>query len=184
MQQSPEYALFTHIFTHYKKRFIRFAYIYTRNEFDAENMVMDALVYYWEHRFQVEKDTNIPAYIFTIIKHNCLNYLKRLQVQESAHEKIREHALWEINMRISSLEKHDPHELFSKEASELVNKALQKLPEKTRRIFILNRMKEKSYSEIALQEDMSVKNVEYHISKALRKLRVELKDYMPIFFLL
>lgn len=184
MQQSPEYVLFTDIFIQYKKRFIRFAYAYTRDEFEAENIVMDALLYYWEHRFQIEKNSNIPAYIFTIIKHSCLNYLKRIQMQESVHERMREHVLWEINMRITSLEKYVPEEIFSKETSKLVNNAIQKLPEKTRRIFILNRMKEKSYSEIALQEEMSVKNVEYHISKALKKLRVELKDYVGLFLIL
>ena len=33
--------------------------------------------------------------------------------------------------------------------------------------------------EIALNLDMSVKNVEYHISKALKLLRLKLKDFLP-----
>ncbi|MGL4293086.1 MAG: RNA polymerase sigma-70 factor [Bacteroidales bacterium] len=178
MHQQTDHEQFSIIFTQYKKRFVRFAYIYLRNEFDAENIVMDALVYYWEHRHQLENNDNIPAYIFKVIKHNCLNYLKKQQIHESVHEKLREHANWEISMRISSLERHVPEEIFSKEANELVNKALLKLPAKTRKIFLLNRTKEKSYAEIAMEEDMSVKNVEYHMSKALKVLRTELKEYM------
>ena len=79
-------------------------------------------------------------------------------------------------MRISSLEACEPETLFSNEVQELVNQALAKLPEKSRHIFIMSRYEGKNYQTIA---NLSVKSIEFHISKALNLLRKELKDYLP-----
>lgn len=59
-----------------------------------------------------------------------------------------------------------------------------KLPENTRIIFEKNRFEGKKYTEIAEEQQISVKTVEAHISKALKILRVELKDYLPFLILL
>ena len=82
-------------------------------------------------------------------------------------------------MRISSLEACEPETLFSNEVQELVNQALAKLPEKSRHIFIMSRYEEKNYQTIAKETTLSVKSIEFHISKALNLLRKELKDYLP-----
>lgn len=51
-------------------------------------------------------------------------------------------------------------------------------------IFEKNRFEGKKYTEIAEEQQISVKTVEAHISKALKILRVELKDYLPFLILL
>ena len=48
------------------------------------------------------------------------------------------------------------------------------------RIFIMSRYENKTYPEIAAYFSLSVKSVEFHISKALKILKVKLKDYMTI----
>lgn len=54
------------------------------------------------------------------------------------------------------------------------------LPEQTRRIFIMSRYENKPYKEIAETLGMTTKGVEYHIAQALKKLHVNLKDYIPL----
>ena len=66
----------------------------------------------------------------------------------------------------------------------MLAEALDKLPENTRLIFEKNRFEGKKYTEIAEEQQISVKTVEAHISKALKILRVELKDYLPFLILL
>ena len=65
-------------------------------------------------------------------------------------------------------------------------KVIDSLPEKCREIFILNRFEEKKYAEIAEFLRISVKTVEAQMSKALKTLRENLKDYIHllIFFIL
>ena len=74
-------------------------------------------------------------------------------------------------MRISSLEACEPETLFSNEVQELVNQS--------RHIFIMSRYEGKNYQTIAKETNLSVKSIEFHISKALNLLRKELKDYLP-----
>lgn len=65
-----------------------------------------------------------------------------------------------------------------------IKTALQKLPEKCREVFEMNRFEGKKYSEIAETLNISVKTVEAQMSKALKILKQELKDYITIFILL
>jgi len=67
--------------------------------------------------------------------------------------------------------------LFSSEAQAMVDKTLGALPDQTRSMFVMSRRDNKPNSEIASQMGISVKGVEYHIAKALRVLRKNLKDF-------
>ena len=104
---------------------------------------------YWEVRDILREDSNIPAYILTLVKHKCLNHLKRKQLQEDVSQRIRNVAEWELNIQISSLEVCEPTELFTNEIKEIVNRTLEQLPEQTRRIFIMSRVANKTRKEIA-----------------------------------
>ena len=164
----------------YKGRFISFANSYVQEFSVAEDFTMEAFMDYWEMREMLQPDSNVPAYILTLIKHKCLNHLKRKQLQEDVSQRLRTVAEWELNLQISSLEVCEPTELFTTEIKEIVNRTLQQLPEQTRRIFLLSRFENKTRKEIADELNMTSKGVEYHISKALAALRVNLKDYYTI----
>lgn len=86
----------------------------------------------------------------------------------------------ELSLRISTLEACSPNDIFSNEIERIVRQTLYQLPQQTRQAFILSRFKEMSNREIAETLNISVKGVEYHISKALKALRVALKDYLPL----
>ena len=147
MEYSADLKAFNQLFADYQGRFIRFANIYVRDIAVAEDFTIEALMQYWENRNTLKADSNVPAYILTII---------------------------------STLEACNPEELFTAEAQEIVNKTLASLPEQTRRIFIMSRYENKPYKEIAETLGMTTKGVEYHIAQALKKLHVNLKDYIPL----
>jgi len=65
-----------------------------------------------------------------------------------------------------------------KELEALVNRTLEKLPERRLRIFRMHRFEGKKYAEIASSLSLSVKTVEAEMTKALRTLRDELEIYM------
>lgn len=175
---------FNRLFTENHARFVRFASTYVDDRMAAEDIVMEAMMYYWENRRRLEFGLNSPAYIFTAIKNKCLNYLRDKQYRQQASEQLMEHASWKLSLQLATLEACDPEELFSDEIERLVNEALGRLPETTRRIFIMSRFEEKSHREIAAEMNMSVKGVEYHISKATSALKHALKDFLPILLFL
>lgn len=184
MEGSVEIQTFNYLFTNYKGRFIHFATTYVGDKMVAEDIVIDSLMYYWENRKSLDVDSNIPAYLLTVIKHKCLNYLQRLHTKEEIVEYLKNCDAWELNLRIATLEVCDPEKLFSEELQQLVDEALKTLPERTRDIFIRSRYKNQSHKEIAEALGLSTKAIEFHITKALKVLRVALKDYLPLFLFL
>ena len=87
-----------------------------------------------------------------------------------------------MEIRISTLEACDPKEILSEELRAKVRTLLESMPEKTRTAFIRDRLDGKSHKEIAEELGISVKGVEYHISRAVKILRDNLKDYAPFLF--
>lgn len=180
-----ETDIFGKLYTTYRLRFIRFAQTYLADVSLAEDIVMESLAYYWEHRRELKSDENIPAYLLTVIKHKCLNHLRQERLHGERNSLLSEVALWELDFKINTLSSCDPYELYSSEVQEIVNRTLKKLPSKTRQIFLMNRYENISYPEIAQRLNLNQKTIEYHISKALKELRIALKDYFPslIFFI-
>ena len=176
-ENSIELTYFNELFTEFHQRFVRFAYTYVDNYMEAEDIVMEAMTYYWENRTRL-LEANPSAYIFATIKNKCLNYLRDQQYFQAASEQMQEHEAWKLSIRISTLEACNPEELLSQEMRQLVERALNKLPEKTRRAFMMSRYENKSMKEIAESLNVTVKGVDYHICKALQALRKNLKDYL------
>ncbi|WP_347224090.1 sigma-70 family RNA polymerase sigma factor, partial [Bacteroides congonensis] len=75
-----------------------------------------------------------------------------------------------------------PNEILSEELRAKVKTLLASMPEKTRIAFVRDRLDGKSHKEIAEELGISVKGVEYHISRAVKMLRDNLKDYAPFLF--
>ena len=67
----------------------------------------------------------------------------------------------------------------------IFEKTLAEFPEQTRKVFEMSRIEYMSNKEIAEALGITVKGVDYHISKAIKKLKISLKDYLPaLLFLL
>lgn len=179
MNEKSETKLFNLIFTEYRDRYIRFASTYLYNKEAAEDAVAESLIYYWENRERLQEVDNIPLYILIIVKNKCLDYLQREQTWNNIAENLLSNKEWELQMRISSLEACEPEALFGTEVQNLISKTLAQLPEKSSRIFMMSRYEGKNYQTIAQETGLSIKSIEYHISKSLQALRKELKDYLP-----
>mgnify|MGYP002709228993 FL=1 len=152
---------FEELYNCYKVRFERFAISYIQDRSVAEDIVTDSFVYWWEHRDRVgSKDENPAAYILATIRHKCLNHLRALQVRLRSHNEIRESQSRIVQENIRSLELCDPVHLFAGEVEALVRQSLEELPELTRYIFIDQRLKGKSYRDIAVEYAISERRVE------------------------
>ena len=85
---------------------------------------------------------------------------------------------------IRSLQAFNPEEIFSEEVAAIVRQSLDRLPELTRDVFIARRFEEMSYKEIAEKYGITVRRVEFELEKAVKQLRVALKDYLPVLLML
>lgn len=178
MKQSLSPNSFAELYAAYHQKCFLFTKSYVHDTFVAEDIASEVLIKLYEVT-RTEEITNIPAYLLTLLKNKSLDYLKSLATRKKAYNHLSELGNEELNFRISSLEECDPNIIFSKEIEQIIEQTLSKLSSQTREIFVLSRYENLTNKEIALQLDMSVKNVEYHMSKALKLLRTNLKDYLP-----
>lgn len=177
---SPDLDTFNHFFKTYQQRYIRFAVTYVSDVAVAEDIVMESFVAAWEKRATLTVEA-LPPYTLTIVKNRCLNWLRAKMIRSKAAEDIHSHGMRILQTRISTLEACDPEELFNDEAIRIMHATLDKMPARTRDIFMRSRFRGQSYKEIAAELHSTPKSVEFEISKAMKSLRIALKDYLPFF---
>ena len=165
---------------YYRKAFL-FTLSYVHNDQVAEDIVSEAIIHLWELSKEREI-SNVEAILITYIRSKSLNYLKHIQAQENVCQTLLDKGQRELEIRISTLEACDPNEILSKELRAKVKTLLADMPEKTRIAFVRDRLDGKSHKEIAEELGISVKRVEYHIGKAVKMLRDNLKEYAPVLF--
>ena len=168
--------------TFFQKAYL-FAKSYLHNKQAAEDIASDSIMKLWE-KVRSEKVENAKALLFTIVKNSALDYLRKEMVREKVHDIVLTNKSRELNFRISTLEDCDPSILFSKEIQDLIDATLSKTSAQSKHIFQMSRFEHLSNKDIAAKLNLSVKSVEYHITKVLTLLRNNLKDYIPIILVL
>ncbi len=172
---------FNDIYASYYKKSFFFAKSYVHDDLAAEDIASESLIKLWE-KLKAENIDYIEPLLLTILKNKALDYLKHEEVKRTAFESMVDWQQQELSIRISTLESCDPNEIFSDEVESIIRETLKALSDQTRQAFLLSRFENKSNKEIAEQMGISIKGVEYHISKALKALRITLKDYLPLFY--
>lgn len=153
---------------------------YLHNEKVSEEIVQDTFLKLWEIRETLNDQINLRNFLYTITKNNCLNYLRNQKISLKHQENMK---YLEMQFNYDALEKLGDYIQFEELRSK-IDEAISKLPAEVVETFRLSRFEELSYKEIATQQDVSIKTVEARISKALRILRIELKDYLPLIYLI
>ena len=153
---------------------------YLHDERVAEEMVQDTFMKLWEIRQTLNDQVNIRNFLYTITKNNCLNYLRNQKISLKYQDNVK---YLEMQFNYEALEKLGNYLQFE-ELKTKIDLAISNLPAEVIETFSLSRFEDLSYKEIAEQQGISIKTVEARISKALRILRVELKDYMPVIYLI
>ncbi|MCX6214152.1 RNA polymerase sigma-70 factor [Spirosoma sp.] len=135
----------------------------------VEELVQDIFLRLWERRESLQID-QLDAYLFTAVRYACINHIKSTLVKE----KHADYAYVHYNdASYATDEQLDLDELM-----DAVEQQLNDLPEKTRQIFRLNRLEYQSVKEISTSLKVPERTVEYHISQAIKSLRVYLRDYL------
>lgn len=164
-----------------RHRFERFSMLYVHDREVARDIMMDSFRYFMEHIADIDTGGNIEAYMFRVVKNKCLDWLQRERIRQSVEHTMQKDAEFELNMRLVTLRAFDPDWLYDVELRGRIQNAIDNLPEKTRRIFLMSRHDNMTYQQISNALDISVKTVEFHISKALSLLRVSLGDMLMVY---
>jgi len=181
-QENLSYS-FNTIYTKYYNSSFLFTKSFVHDIFVAEDIVSDSIIKLWESvKDNVPEDEDhLKALLLTILKNQSLDYLKHEAIRLKVTDNLVSLKNRELELRISTLQACDPDEVFSKEIKVIIANTINSLPKQTHKIFIMSRFENRSNTEIAGALNLSVKAVEYHITKTLKILKVNLSDYITLF---
>ncbi len=173
--QAGDITAFEMLFRTYYQPLCNYAYTFVQDRDEAEEIVQATFLSVWEKRDKLDIHTGVKPYLYAMVRNAALNILK--------HEKIKQqHVAVELAVAERSVESVT-RTVMAAELEGRIHKALEKLPEQCRLVFKLSRFEELKYAEIADQLEISIKTVENQMGKALKIMREQLKDYLPIFLL-
>jgi RNA polymerase sigma-70 factor (ECF subfamily) len=165
------------LFDQYYKRLYLYATSYLEDQFVAEDIVQDIFISMWENRKNLKINTSISSYLFSAIHNRCIHYLRKMKVR-NIHRQNEILKLKEAEILSGNSNDFFFSEIESDEIRQIIIHVFDSLPEKTQNIFRLSRTGLLTYAEIAKHLDISIKTVEYHISKALKEFRLALQPYI------
>jgi RNA polymerase sigma-70 factor, ECF subfamily len=130
----------------------------------AEDIVQTVFIKCWQENSFLSIKTSLKSYLYISVRNGCINHLKKQQAHR--HIDLTDYALSD---KLASNDEAEqlPDALVINE----LNKAIDKLPEKCREIFLLVVVQSKSYKEAASELGVSINTVKTQISRAMTKLR-------------
>lgn len=157
---------------------------YVRDAAVAEDIVMESFASFWENRERIALETNLPAYVATSVRNNCLNWLNAQALHLAKQRDIHSLHSCSVAASIRSLRSCDPQRLFTDEIRAIVEREMRTMPQVTRQVFELSRFYGKTYSEIAEILGIPQRRVTSEMQRALAIMRNALKDYLPVSLIL
>lgn len=158
---------FSQIYEENSQRLIHFLYYQFGDLEKAKNFAQDAFIRLWSNckEIAIEK---ARAFVYTTAK--------RLFLDDFAHAKV--HLKFQERAKAKEQTAESAEDsLRTQEFKEALEKAISNLPEKQRTAFLMNRIDQMKYTQIAEALGISVKTVEKHMSQALMKVKEELEIY-------
>ncbi len=169
-----EQEAFEEIYRRYWQKLLRSAQFKIRSKETIEEILQDLFISLWEKRERVVIE-NLEAYLNTSLKYLIINQIKKQILQEK---------FVEYSLKKNELTDDVDESVAFNELSVAIEKAIGQLPEKTQHIFRLNRLEYKSVKEISVLLDTPERTIEYHITQALRALRIHLREFITLSILL
>jgi RNA polymerase sigma-70 factor (ECF subfamily) len=127
---------------------------------EAEDIVQEAFLKIWERRAEIKKDT-IKSLLYKITNNLFLNRIE--------HKKVTIRFVTEYNG--NEYFNAPDFELEMREFDRKLQGAISDLDEKNRTVFLMNRIDDLTYSQIAENLGLSVKAVEKRMGKAIAFLK-------------
>jgi RNA polymerase sigma-70 factor (ECF subfamily) len=166
---------FRGLYKEYYHKAVYYANQYLNDYEASKEIVQEAFLSLWERREVLDFNHNIGAYLIKTIKNKCLNEL-RDSIKKLQNIYSQKQADLILNQR--SLLDDSSSLVENKELSLQIKRILDNMPLKMREVFLMNRDMELTYPQIAANQGVSVKTVEYRISRALAIFRKNLSEWM------
>lgn len=159
------------LFNHYYSKLCTYATIFVKYPDVAEEIVQETFIRVWEKRSDIIIESTFKAYIYRSVHNNCINYLKSNKYIRDKQEAARIEISRQFEVNIKNLDTGIIDQLISEEFNLRFARAIESLPEQCRKVFLLCRNEQLTYTETAERLNISTNTVKSHMKTALMKLK-------------
>ncbi|VAW10363.1 RNA polymerase ECF-type sigma factor [hydrothermal vent metagenome] len=152
-----------------------YAYTLTNDHSKAEDTVQNVFVEVWVNRKNINPNFSIKSYLYKSVYNEFIDQYRKDKPVVYLEKKYLEAVDLVVEDERANLD----------ELIKLVDREINNLPSKCKRIFLLNKKDGLTHTEISEYLDISIKTVEGHMTRAFKILRRKLGARVKaIFFLL
>ncbi|MBR0300713.1 MAG: RNA polymerase sigma-70 factor [Bacteroidales bacterium] len=144
---------------------------------DAEDIVQDVFVSFWNNRSKIKIEKKVSIYLFAATRNRCMSLIERDIIKRKVTANLHEEAMNLTHPGKDSI----PEALVAEELTQKFLAALDSLPDLAKKTFLLARVHGKSHKEIADALGIPRQSVNYRLRQAVAQLRRDLSDFLPIF---
>ncbi|HEY9008926.1 RNA polymerase sigma-70 factor [Ohtaekwangia sp.] len=167
---------FEKIYDAYWSKLYNLCYCYFKDRSICQEVVQDVFVKLWLRRDKLPVIEDLNAYLYRALKNKIYDQFDKISCQQ----KLKKSAASQLKVETHCTEEQLEYE----EALSLINSEIEKLPDTTKAIFRLSRFDRYTNDEIAKRLHVSSKAVEYHITSALKHLRIHVGDLIILLIFL
>jgi RNA polymerase sigma-70 factor (ECF subfamily) len=174
-------SAFDKLFTKHTRSIVNFAYRFVRNREIAEELAQEVFLKVYENAAGYSVRAKFTSWLYTIATNVCLNEIRKPQfrVRHQPLERLRPDGSSDEEMKIEFGTAVGPDTVFERQAiASVIKDALERIPEKQRIAFMLNKYQELSYMEVAEVMDSTEKAVKSLIHRAKEALAERLQPLM------
>lgn len=161
---------FESLFKKYFKALTVFANQMLNDLDESQDLVQDVFIKLYEKRASLEIHTSLKAFLYQSVRNKCLDKIRSSATRQFHHEEILH------TTKEDAIDNSD--QVLKIELEEKIHHAISQLPDQCQLIFRMSRLEGKKNLEIAEVLNISKRTVETQISNALKKLRVDIFQYL------
>lgn len=164
-------SLIEKLFVQHYRPLCLYALHYVRNLDTSEDLVQECFCKLWEQSDRVRHEELTRAYLYRMLRNACIDFVRKNGAQEAG----------ELPADLEGvLAEEACEEQVQKEVR--LWEAIDRLPDRCRKVFLMNKRDGMKYKEIAQALGLSVNTVENQVIKALKRLRADAERIYHFFF--
>ncbi len=148
----------------FKDEMYRFAKRFVMSSDEAEDVVQDLMMKFWQKKEELQQFGNLKSYVLKSVKNECLNRLKHHEVKLGFAD-IQIHTSELYQMEVNNMKDH-------------IVKFINELPEKQKMVIHLKDVEEYEVSEIAEILEMEDNAVRVNLMRARQKVKEQISKLM------
>jgi RNA polymerase sigma-70 factor (ECF subfamily) len=166
---------FRQLFEHYRNKIYSLGMLLTRSETLSEEIVQDVFLKVWEKKRSTCRYQLFNAWLRTVAKNTCSNYLRSLAMEKNALSRFASGS----DTETASVE----NDVIAKEYGQIIDEAIRQLPPQQKKVYMLSRHSGKKQDEIARELNISIYTVKEYMKLAQRSIRQYLETKLDLVIL-